>query len=307
MDHDETTHDDGENPFLRMFAAPEDEEGPEARQEAQETPEAEADDEPQEGQEGGSDTAEKLADDDHLVVVKTGDTERKVSIADLKALLGREEAIVARDKETEAASKKVQAESEKSVAIMAELIKRADAKLKPYQELDWVNARAKLPDNAYEQLRKDAQDAHAHALFLRETGNQFVGQMQANHQARVAAELKACDEAIAKDPDLKGVTRADVKAYAAQFGDDVAASMDLLAAPWAFKVFHKAMLYDKGAAKVAAAVKDPAKTATKTTLKAGTSGEKSNKSAEEAALGRLKKSGSNADAEAYFLARFGGA
>jgi hypothetical protein len=232
-------------------------EAPTATDETSETTEA--------GSEEGADgeKAEVAADPEHVVTVKVGEDEHKVPVKDLMRLYGQEAALTRKSQETSEALNRATQEGEKAVTILGALISRAEERAKPYLGIDFNLAAQRLPEDAYKQLRADAEQVFTEVRFLRGEADQFVGQVRQNRAAQHQAELKASDEALGKEIEgWNAEQRSEVAKYAVQAGLP-ASYAESIADPAAMKIIRKAMLFDRGAAAAKTQVKPVATSAPK--------------------------------------------
>lgn len=274
-----------------------------------ETPETEPQ-EPQESDEADEspqEPEESFADDEHLVAIKVGDEDRKVAVKDLKALYDQRESLPAKVKEAEEKVSRANQEGERAVVVLDGLMKRAQERFAPYAKVDFAIAAQRLDEGAYQQLKKDYQEAYAEVNYIQAEADQLLTTIRGNRQAAVQEALKACDTALAADPETKGwdqSARKELSDYAVAQGLPKAL-VETLSDPAAIKLIRKAMAFDRGTKSVKDAVQTVAKTKPKTPIRPGTSDGTSSSSdrARSEAMARLRKSGSMDDAEAAFLAR----
>jgi hypothetical protein len=304
---DVLTDDAIEAAFVKRFSGEESNDPPEAPKEVTETPDedtegttsTETEEAPKEAPEAPS---EKLADDDHLVVI--GD--RKVAVKDLRDLAAREDAIKARDTESTTQAQVVRQQAEANVQIIGKAIETAQKELEPFLKIDWVDARVKLPIEAYEQLKADYQVAATRVNFLKQEGNTYVQGLQQARQGEHAKAIATRDKALSESKDFgEGgweKARGEVEAYAAKAG--LGDLLKSVTSPLPVMMVHKAMLFDRGVAAVEKA-KPAATSAPKKVLTPGSNDSSAALTKLDAARQRYKKSMTDEDGEAIFAARFG--
>ncbi len=252
---------------------------------------------------------ETEASDDHVVSVGEGEKARKVRVSELRALLDREEAIKSRDTETEAALTRANQEGEKAVAVYSKLVDQAQKDLAQFSALNtpagWANARAKLPDGAFNQLAADYQAAQSKLNFLTQEANGFVAQVQANRQAQHAEAVKTRDATLDKDTTIPGGW-AKVKAEVADFVKSKglpANLVDTVTHPAALRLLVDAMLFSKGAARVEATVKQAATSNPRTTVRPGATQAPAEPVSVSAARAKARTTGAVDDVAALFAAK----
>lgn len=258
----------------------------------------------------GTETPEETeASDDHVVSVGEGEKARKVRVSELRALLDREETIKARDTETEAALTRANSEGEKAVAVYSKLVDAAQKDMAQFASLNtpagWANARAKLPDGAFNQLASDYQAAQSRLNFLTQEANGFVAQVQANRQAQHVEAVKSRDATLDKDTTIPGGW-ARAKAEVAEFVKSKglpANLVDTVAHPAALRLLVDAMLFSKGAAKVAATVKPAATSNPRSTIRPGSTQTPAEPVSVSAARTKARNTGSVDDVANLFAAK----
>ena len=250
---------------------------------------------------------ETEAPDEAFVKVKEGDKEHLVKVSDLKRLYGQEASLTRKSQELAEATTRASGETEKAVAIMGALIQKADKHWETmgYDKVDLALAAQRLDERAYRQLKSDMEEAHNQRVFLRQEGNALLSQVRENREAAHREALKTVDARVAeKVSGWTAESRKEVVAYAKTqgFPDHMAEG---ISDPAAIMMIRKAMLFDRGQKAVSEKVKPAAASSPSKTIKPGSTTNTTPDKAKEA-LRRLKRSGSDDDATAAFLARFGG-
>ena len=82
---------------------------------------------------------------------------------------------------------------------MQKLIEKAEAKWKPYSEVDLHIASKTMDDADFAQLRKEAQDAADDLKFLREEANNYYGEMQQQQQMALQKQAQEAVKVLEKD------------------------------------------------------------------------------------------------------------
>lgn len=275
--------------------------------EGEETDPQEPDQEQPEGeQEADEETPPSEASDDATVSIKVGEETHKVAVKDLKRLFGQEAALTQRSQEVARERDAIRQSAELNSQVLAKALERAEARFKPYAELDLLVLSKEMDAETLTQLRKDGQEAFEEVRFFRE-------EMQnAQTRAREAAQKQhqeSAAEAIRQLTDkdhpnhIEGWSPEmyqELRTFAKAEG---LSEFDRMTDPVAMRLIRMAMLYKNGKKvaelKVKAAVKQPTKPLKPGAASPKTSGERDS----EGAMKRLMRSGSAQDAEAAFMAR----
>lgn len=261
-------------------------------------------------------------ENDTYVKVKVGDDEHEVPVKDLKRLFGQEASFTRKAQDLASARKIIEDTANLQVQVFDRLLNDARAAWDPYSKLDFL-ALARNPDVTEEQLtavRQEAERRWGELQFL-ESGLKEVNEASQKALSTKHAEAaKACVEALGDS--LTGIEGwgeplyKEIVAYAAQEGVTKALLNDLMD-PATYKLYHKAMLYDKGRQTVTKIKANNAKkkgAAPKKIIK----GSRSVSSAKDQMKGgsgaavvekqkALSKSGKQADAAELMLARWAAA
>lgn len=253
----------------------------------------------------------KTAEDDLVVKVKVGDEEKEFTVSSLKRLAGQEAALTRKSQEVAQARKAVEAQAQLHAASLQAMLERAKKRYEPYSKIDFLAA-AKDPNISVEELsaaRDAAMAAYEDVKFLEsELSTLSQTLLKKQHEELVAQAKEAIK--VLSDPET-GIEGWGEKLYGEirDFAINQGIDPDIvnkLVDPAAIKIIHKAMLYERGKAKVKSEpgkkkapkkiIKSTASPAeTKATLKAS-NGDK--------VLKKLRESGSTEDAAEVFLARW---
>lgn len=272
--------------------------GQEAPEAASEAPEETAD-----GTEAPE--AQELADDVKLKLTINGES-REVTLADLKRLAESEGSLTRQTAEVTEARQHAQTVSEKAQTALKGMLERAEARFKPYAEMDFLRLSRTMDDASWEALRSMALEAQADVNYLKSELDQTH---QAVQQERVASVQRAAQEAVkvlsgpADKGGIEGWSQPlynDVMAYAIAQGvpKDLAYGV---VDPAAIRMMHKAMLFDRGAKAVEAQIVKVKAAPVKVAKPGGGTGTASKASD---AMSRLVRTGSDDDAADAFLASF---
>lgn len=267
-------------------------------EETEETEDPNEESEETEETEESDDEPKKVLDDDALVEIKVDDENLKVSVKDLKRLYGQEAALTKKSQAIAAKRKEVEQEGLKLSATLEKLYQNAEAKWRPYAEIDMLVAAKTLDAEEFTALRQAANAAHEEFRFITEEVNSFVKDMEAKQQAvlreQAVESVKVLKEVI---PSWDDELYNKIRTYAVGLGMD-ANLVNNLVDPVAIQIIHKARLYDEGKKIVTKkVVKAPKKV-----LAPSPAEEKSSKvQMRDKALSKLRNSGSTDAAMDAFL------
>lgn len=217
------------------------------------------DDEPQDDEDNEGDTDEPerkyVEEDGAYVKVKVGDEDLEIPVKDLKRLAGQEAAFTRKGQELATARKTVEEVGQLQVQVFDKLLEAARAAWEPYSKLDLLTL-ARNPDITTEQVeavRQEAERRWNELQFLEKGVRDVSTSSQKAVSERKAAEAKACIDALS-DP-LSGIEGFGEPLYneLLQFAVDAGVSKELLEGltdPGTYKVFYKAMQFDRAKQKV---------------------------------------------------------
>jgi translation elongation factor P/translation initiation factor 5A len=122
------------------------------------------------------------ASDDQIVDIAVNGESKKVSVKDLKRLYGQEASLT--KKSQDLATQRKQSEEQLAQTQMSyqKLLERAEARYKPYADIDMLVASREMDAETFSQLRQDAKQAEDDLKFLQEESGQLVSQAQQQHQ-----------------------------------------------------------------------------------------------------------------------------
>jgi hypothetical protein len=211
-----------------------------------ETGELDDDDETDEDEDDEEDDDEPLAaSDDQVVDISVNGESKKVSVKDLKRLYGQEASLT--KKSQDLANQRKQSEEQLAQTHMSyqKLMERAEARYKPYADIDMLVASREMDAETFSQLRQDAKQAEDDLKFLQEESGQLVSQAQQNHQQATKEAAADCVKVLQEQlPDWGNELYADIRDYAVRSGlpkDQV----DQYTDPQVIMLINKARLYDK--------------------------------------------------------------
>lgn len=246
------------------------------------------------------------AADEALVEVKVGEETHKVAVKDLKRLFGQEASLTRKAQEVAQERETLRQRAEHSKTVLAKALERAEARFKPYAEMDFLVAAKRLDEESLRQLRQDASEAHQEVEFLRS---------EMDEAKRTVAEVDQTITREAARAAVQDLSESFPKDFGEQWSDalygqimEFAEAKGLKNArtivdAGAIRLMRMAMLYERGKTLAAEKIKKVAPPPQKP-MRSGVSGAaKSENRDAEAAMTRLRRSGSVDDAEAAFMAR----
>lgn len=186
--------------------------------------------------------------DETLVEIPVNGEIKQASIKELKRLYGQEASLTRKSQETAAKRKEAEDIIQKTSMSYQKLIERAEARFKPYSEVDMLVASRQMDADDFAQLRKEAQDAESDLKFLREESDAFFRQAQADYTKQHQAAAQECVRVLQDNlPDWGNDLYNDIRSYAVSVGlpqDQVDQYVD----PNVIMILNKARLYDMGKA-----------------------------------------------------------
>ena len=186
--------------------------------------------------------------DETLVEIPVNGEIKQASIKELKRLYGQEASLTRKSQETAAKRKEAEDIIQKTSMSYQKLIERAEARFKPYSEVDMLVASRQMDADDFAQLRKEAQDAESDLKFLREESDAFFKQAQADYSKQHQAAAQECVRVLQDNlPDWGNDLYNDIRSYAVSVGlpqDQVDQYVD----PNVIMILNKARLYDMGKA-----------------------------------------------------------
>tara|TARA_R110002074_G_scaffold275948_1_gene447382 strand:+ start:794 stop:1786 length:993 start_codon:yes stop_codon:yes gene_type:complete len=204
------------------------------------------DDETDEDEDAEEDDDEPLAaSDDQVVDISVNGESKKVSVKDLKRLYGQEASLT--KKSQDLANQRKQSEEQLAQTHMSyqKLMERAEARYKPYADIDMLVASREMDAETFSQLRQDAKQAEDDLKFLQEESGQLVSQAQQNHQQATKEAAADCVKVLQEQlPDWGNELYTNIREYAVASGlpkDQV----DQYTDPQVIMLINKARLYDQ--------------------------------------------------------------
>tara|TARA_R110002049_G_scaffold66588_5_gene173845 strand:+ start:2580 stop:3620 length:1041 start_codon:yes stop_codon:yes gene_type:complete len=199
--------------------------------------------------------------DDTLVELTVDGETKQASLKDLKRLYGQEASLTRKSQETANQKKEANEAMQRADASLQAMLKRAQDRYKPYQEVDMLLASRQMEAEDFAALRQEAQAAESDLKFLTEEANSYYGEIQQKQLVQQQVQAKECIEVLKRDvPDWSTDLYNEIRSHAISNGlpED---SVNNYTDPSVIKILHKAMMFDQGkkVAKAKKANKAPTK------------------------------------------------
>jgi len=215
-----------------------------------EQPDEEDDEDPEESEEPETDEADEnevelsVDDDTEVEIIVDGETQR-VSISALKRLHGQEASLTRKSQDLAATRKQADAALQKADISYQKLLERAEARAKPYAEVDMLVASRQMDADDFAKLRAESKDAEADLKFLREEADAFYRDAQ-DQQAKLHQQAASeCVKVLQTQmPDWGNDVYNDIRAYAVSQGLPQE-QVDQYVDPQVIMLLNKARLYDQ--------------------------------------------------------------
>jgi hypothetical protein len=186
-----------------------------------------------------------LSDDAQVEIQVNGETVQ-ASVKDLKRLYGQEAALTRKSQEVATQRKNAEEAVSKSNVVLQKMLEKAQAKFKPYQEVDMLVASKTMSTEDFAQLRKEYKEVEDEYKFLTEEANVFYKDLQNQQQTQLQAAAKECVKVLQEEvPNWSNQLYNDIRGYAISIGlpeNEVNQYVD----PKVIQLINKARLYDQG-------------------------------------------------------------
>lgn len=242
-DVDETPDDDGD--FEEDEDVSEDDDDTEADPDEDEDTDQEDDEGDEEDtEEAKEEEAEGITDETLIELMIDGEA-KQASVKDLKRLYGQEASLTRKSQEVATKRKEAEEALVNADNTYRTLMERAEARFKPYSELDMLVASRNLSNEDFTQLRQDARAAEDDLKFLREEANSFYQTANSNAQVQLQEQAKECSRVL--ETEIEGWGNDlynDIRSYAVKQGLP-ADQVDKYVDPGVIKILNKARMYDE--------------------------------------------------------------
>ncbi len=246
------------------------------------------------------------ADETEVEVVVDGET-RKVTLRDLKRLAGQEAALTRKSQEVAARRKAAEEREEASAYALDALIQRAQERIQPYAEIDWLVAAQKLSPDELQALRAEARRHYEDYSFLTQEAVRLhdrakAGRGEALREAAVAALPEIRHRIAEAGGTWSQGTYDGIRSYAVAQGfpqDEVNGWVN----PAIIQMVYKASRYDAIKAQGPVKTRAVARSAAPVRTTGAPARVGAGSAAADKAMTRLKQTGSVEDAAAAIFAR----
>ena len=210
------------------------------------TDELDDDDETDEDEDDDEDDDEPLAaSDDQVVDIAVNGESKKVSVKDLKRLYGQEASLTKKSQDLATQRKVSEEQMAQTQMSYQKLLERAEARHKPYADIDMLVASREMDTETFSQLRQDAKQAEDDLKFLREESGQLVSQAQQQHQEATREAAADCVKVLQEQlPEWGNELYSDIRDYAVKSGLPKE-QVDQYTDPQVIMLINKARLYDQ--------------------------------------------------------------
>ena len=191
------------------------------------------------------DETEVELSDDTLVEIQVDGKAKQASLKDLKRLYGQEASLTRKSQETAAKRKEAEDALAKADISYRKLLERAEARMKPYAEVDMLVASRQMSTEDFAALRREAQEAEKDLKFLREEADAFYRDAQAQQQKQVQEAAQNCVKVLSEQlPDWGDELYNNIRSYAVSQGLPQE-QVDQYVDPTVIMILNKARLYDQ--------------------------------------------------------------
>lgn len=198
----------------------------------------------EEAEDAEEDEVIELNDDTLIDILVDGETQQ-ASIKDLKRLYGQEASLTRKSQETAKQRKEAEEQLGKTSAIFQKMLEKAEARWKPYEEVDMLVASRTMDTDDFAQLRREAQEAHDDLKFFQEEADGFFKEIQEQQQLQLQEAAREAVKVLEADiPDWNTDLYNDIRSYAVAQGlpeEQVNQYVD----PNVIKILNKARLFDQ--------------------------------------------------------------
>ena len=185
-----------------------------------------------------------IDDDTQVEVIVDGETQR-VSVAALKRLHGQEASLTRKSQDLANTRKQADAALQKADISYQKLLERAQARAKPYAEVDMLVASRQMDADDFAKLRSEAKDAEADLKFLTEEADAFYRDAQDQQKVLHQQAASECVKVLqAQMPDWSNDVYNDIRSYAVSQGLP-SEQVDQYVDPQVIMLLNKARLYDQ--------------------------------------------------------------
>lgn len=183
--------------------------------------------------------------DDTLIDILIDGEAKQASVKDLKRLYGQEASLTRKSQEVATKRKEAEEAIVKADASYRKLLENAEARFKPYADVDMLLASRNLSSEDFTQLRQDAKAAEEDLSFLRQEATQFYQTQQSSAQQQLQEAAKECSRILEAEVEGWGNDMYNnIRSYAVKQGLPQE-QVDKYVDPQVIKILNKARLYDE--------------------------------------------------------------
>lgn len=185
------------------------------------------------------------ASDDQIVDINVNGESKKVSVKDLKRLYGQEASLTKKSQDLANQRKQSDESLAQTQLSYQKLLERAEARFKPYADIDMLVASRQMDPDTFAQLRQDAKQAQEDLTFLQEESNTLVSQQQQQFAEQSKEAAANCVKVLQEQlPDWGNELYSDIRNYAVKSGLPQE-QVDQYTDPQVIMLINKARLYDQ--------------------------------------------------------------
>ena len=185
------------------------------------------------------------ASDDQIVDINVNGESKQVSVKDLKRLYGQEASLTKKSQDLAQQRKQSDESLAQTQLSYQKLLERAEARFKPYSDIDMLVASRHMDPDTFAQLRQDAKQAEEDLTFLKEESNTLVSQQQQQFAEQSKEAAANCVKVLQEQlPDWGNELYSDIRNYAVKSGLPQE-QVDQYTDPQVIMLINKARLYDQ--------------------------------------------------------------
>lgn len=185
------------------------------------------------------------ASDDQIVDINVNGESKQVSVKDLKRLYGQEASLTKKSQDLAQQRKQSDESLAQTQLSYQKLLERAEARFKPYADIDMLVASRQMDPDTFAQLRQDAKQAQEDLTFLQEESNTLVSQQQQQFAEQSKEAAANCVKVLQEQlPDWGNELYSDIRNYAVKSGLPQE-QVDQYTDPQVIMLINKARLYDQ--------------------------------------------------------------
>ena len=185
------------------------------------------------------------ASDDQIVDINVNGESKQVSVKDLKRLYGQEASLTKKSQDLANQRKQSDESLAQTQLSYQKLLERAEARFKPYADIDMLVASREMDAETFSQLRQDAKQAEEDLTFLKEESNTLVSQQQQQFAEQSKEAAANCVQVLQEQlPDWGNELYSDIRNYAVKSGLPQE-QVDQYTDPQVIMLINKARLYDQ--------------------------------------------------------------